>query len=82
MYDWRDSGTEKKLDEVKRELCFVIRNYANRYGYNQSRLAMAAGTNEMRIGHVIAHDYKKLRVEQLFRYLTRLHKGYRILISL
>jgi hypothetical protein len=82
MFNENENDVENKLNEVKRELCYAIRAYADRRRLNQRDLAFAAGASEHRIGHVIAQDFKNLRVEQLFRYLTRLHKGYRILISL
>jgi ribosome-binding protein aMBF1 (putative translation factor) len=82
----RKAGERKvnheKLDEVKREICQVIRRIALREGWNQQRLAIYCGTNETWISKVIRQDIEKLTINQLFRYLVAICPGFRFLIAM
>jgi ribosome-binding protein aMBF1 (putative translation factor) len=71
----------KRIDELKHEICDSIRKIAIRRGYSQRDLARELRTSEACVSRVIRYRTDQLTVNQLFQYLSTLHPGFEILIS-
>jgi ribosome-binding protein aMBF1 (putative translation factor) len=72
----------EKLDEVKRQMCLVLRRAMARSGEPQTNLAYRLGTSRAVVVQVQAGRVKYLTFNQLFRYLARLEPKFEVLFSL
>lgn len=76
----RISMPSDKIEEVKRELCLAINRLASRRGWEGKNLAAYLGVSRSTVSRINRHRFGEISLNQLFRYLARLHPGFRLLI--
>lgn len=70
-----------KLDELKMQICWRLRQSIARQGYRPGYAAIKIGTSWARVNEVEMGDVKDLTLNQLFNYLVRLEPNFQILIA-
>lgn len=74
---------QRKLDEVKLQLCLTLRRSMARMDhYSSTRLAIMMGTSRACVSKVQCARIEELTFNQLFGYLVRLEPNFKILISI
>ncbi len=71
-----------KLNEVKKEICFLIGRIQFRNGYSQKALGRYMGTTQSNASLVMKFRVEELTINQLFKYLVRLEPRFRVLIAI
>lgn len=74
-------ASEGKLDEVKLEVCRVLRHEILCSRKSQKQIAIRLGTSQGNISRVLNQRVETLTINQLFRYLAILKPKFKILVS-
>lgn len=78
-----NENEEKKLEEVKIQICLAIRRAMGRQShYSSTVTAMKLGTSRACVSRVQRAIAKDLTFNQLFRYLVRLEPNFKILVAI
>lgn len=76
-----DAREKEKLDEVKRQLCWRLRQSIARRAFRPGYAAIKVGTSRARITQVECGQIENLSFNQLFTYLVRLEPKFEVLIA-
>jgi len=82
---WKKSSIQPeqqdRLNEVKRQICYLINQYTSRYQVTNRQLAWRMQTSLSCASKVLNYKFEKLSLSQLFKYLARLYPRFKVLIA-
>lgn len=82
---WKKSSIEPeqqdKLNEIKRQICYLINQYTAREQVTNRQLAFRMQTSLSCTSKVLGYKFNNLTLSQLFKYLVRLYPRSKVLIA-